>query len=189
MNAHVLVPVKRLDRAKTRLADALSPGERAELMRTMLDRVLAAVRSAGVERITLVTSEPIDADGAVRWNDRGLPWNEALAAALRDVVSEPVAAVISADLPLLRPEEVVALIEATPEAGIVVARAVDGGTNAVSMRPPGAIATCFGEPLSARLHAEAAGARHLECVVLDLPGLAFDVDTPEDLERMREEAA
>jgi 2-phospho-L-lactate guanylyltransferase len=179
VDAHVLVPLKALDRAKTRLADVLSPEERAELMRSLLERVVAAVREAGVDRITVVTAEPID--GYAVWNDRGLTWNDALAAASAEIVTEPLVAVVSADLPLLRAEEVEDLLEATPPRGIAIARALDGGTNAVSMRPPGLVRTHFGEPGSAAVHA-ALGVQH---VVLDLPGLAFDVDTPEDLAKMQ----
>jgi 2-phospho-L-lactate/phosphoenolpyruvate guanylyltransferase len=192
LNAHVLVPLKRLDRAKTRLAEALTAGERAALMRTLLDGVVESVHAAGLDRITVVTSEPLAHDIAATWNDGDLPWNEALATAIAEVVAEDVVAIISADLPFLRPSDVTALIEATPGRGVVVGRAADAGTNAVSMRPPGALPTQFGEPASAALHAASARARRLACVMLDLPGLAFDVDTPEDLERMnavRENAA
>lgn len=179
VDAHVLVPLKRLDSAKSRLVDALSADERAQLMRSLLAGVVGAVREAGLERVTVVTSEPLE-DFDV-WNDHGLPWNEALTAAMREVVTEPVATILAADLPLVRAEEVVELIAATPERGIAIGRALDGGTNAVSMRPPGLVRTRFGEPASAARHA-ALGVEH---VVLDLPGLAFDVDTPEDLARMQ----
>jgi len=176
MDAHVLVPLKALD-PKSRLAAALSPSERAELMRSLLERVVGVVQEAGVERITVVTREPID--GYEVWADGGLPWNDALAGALADVHA-PLAAVVSADLPLLRAEEVEELLAATPERGIAIARALDGGTNAVSMRPPGLVRTHFGEPQSAAVHA-GLGVDH---VVLDVPGLAFDVDTPADLAKM-----
>ena len=179
MDAHVLVPLKALGRAKSRLADALSPVERAELMRSLLDGVVGAVREAGVERITIVTGEPLD-DYEV-WDDRGLAWNDALAAAIEEVVTAPLVAIVSADLPLLRAEEVEELLETTPARGIAIARALDGGTNAVSMRPPGLVYTHFGEPGSAAVH----GGLGVDHVVLDLPGLAFDVDTPEDLARMQ----
>ncbi len=179
MDAHVLVPLKALGRAKSRLANALSPGERAGLMRTLLEGVVGAVREAGVERITVVTAEPLE--GYELWNDRGLAWNDALAAATDEVVTAPLVAFVSADLPLLQPEEIEELLEATPARGIAIARALDGGTNAVSMRPPGLVRTHFGEPGSAAVHAEL-GVEH---VILDLPGLAFDVDTPEDLARMQ----
>lgn len=185
MTAHVLVPVKRLDGAKSRLASALSAEERAALVREMLGHVLAVARRADVGPVTVVSSEPLDLDGVPRFDDRGLPWNEALTAAMREVVVEPIAAIVSADLPLLAAEEVRALAEATPARGIAIGRAVDGGTNAVSMRPPAALVTCFGEPQSARRHADSARALGLRCVLLDLPGLAFDIDRPEDLERLR----
>jgi 2-phospho-L-lactate guanylyltransferase len=179
VDAHVLVPLKALDRAKSRLADALSADERAELMRSLLERVVGVVREAGVERITVVTAESIE--GYDIWLDRGLAWNDALAAAAAEVVTTPIVAVISADLPLVQPDEVEELLEATPAQGIAIARALDGGTNAVSMRPPGLVRTHFGEPQSAAVHA-GLGVEH---VVVDLPGLAFDVDTPEDLARMQ----
>jgi 2-phospho-L-lactate guanylyltransferase len=184
LNAHVLVPLKRLGRAKSRLAETLTAAERAALMLTLLERVVDAVREAGIDRITLVTSEPLAHDVAATWHDGDLPWNKALATAIADVVGEEVVAVISADLPFLQPSDVTALIEATPARGVALGRALDAGTNAVSMRPPGVLPTRFGEPGSAALHAASAGARRLECVMLDLPGLAFDVDTPADLARM-----
>jgi 2-phospho-L-lactate guanylyltransferase len=184
VSAHVLVPVKALDGAKSRLAGRLAPDERAGLMLELLDGVVAAVRAAGVERVTLVTPEPLALRGVDVFDDGGLPWNDALWAAMGGM-REPVATIVSADLPLLRPEEVSALIAATPERGIAIARASDGGTNAVSMQPPRAVRTCFGEPESAALHSRLAQEAGLDHVLVDLPGLAFDVDRPEDLERLR----
>ena len=183
MTAHVLVPLKRLDAAKSRLAEALAADERAELMRGLLQGVLVAVRAAGFERVTVVTSEALE--GIPVWQDRGLPWNEALATAIEEIVTEDVVAIVSADLPLLGASEVRALVEATPPRGIAIGRALDGGTNAVAMRPPGIVLTRFGEPASAAVHASLG----VPSVMVDLPGLAFDVDTPEDLARMRERAA
>jgi 2-phospho-L-lactate guanylyltransferase len=180
----VLVPLKALNGAKSRLARALSPQERTKLMLELLAGVISTVREAGVERIMLVTSEAISPPGVERFDDHGLPWNDALWAAMQ-AVRDDVATIVSADLPLLRSEEVLALIAATPERGVAIARATDGGTNAVSMRPPAAMRTCFGEPQSARLHAELALEAGLEFAIVDLPGLAFDLDRPEDLERLR----
>jgi 2-phospho-L-lactate/phosphoenolpyruvate guanylyltransferase len=178
VDAHVLIPLKTHD-PKSRLADAISADERAELMRTLLERVAAAVREAGIERMTIVSAEPVE--GYEVWSDCGLAWNDALAAAAAEVVRTPLVAFVSADLPFLQADEVEELLTATPERGIAVARALDGGTNAVSMRPPGLVRTHFGVPGSAAVHA-GLGVPH---VVVDLPGLAFDVDTPADLERMQ----
>jgi 2-phospho-L-lactate/phosphoenolpyruvate guanylyltransferase len=178
VDSHVLVPLKRID-PKSRLADALPLEERVRLMRGLLTGVVSAARDAGVERVTVVTGLQLKEYEV--WDDRGLAWNDALAAAMAEVVTAPLVAVISADLPLLRAEEVEELLAATPERGIAIARALDGGTNAVAMRPPGLVRTRFGEPGSAAVHA-ALGVPH---VVVDLPGLAFDVDTPEDLAAWR----
>jgi 2-phospho-L-lactate guanylyltransferase len=178
VDAHVLVPLKRID-PKSRLADALPLEERVQLMRGLLAGVVSAAREAGVERVTVVTG--LSLRGYEVWDDRGLAWNDALAAAMTEVVTAPLVAVISADLPLIRADDIEELIAATPKRGIAIARASDGGTNGVAMRPPGIVRTHFGEPGSADVHASL-GVPH---VVVDLPGLAFDVDTPDDLVRMQ----
>jgi 2-phospho-L-lactate guanylyltransferase len=178
VDAHVLVPLKRID-PKSRLAEALPLEERVRLMRGLLAGVVTAAREAGVERVTVVTGLPLK--GYEVWDDRGLAWNDALAAAMDEVVTTPLVAVISADLPLIQADDVEELLAATPERGIAIARALDGGTNAVAMRPPGLVRTHFGEPGSCAVHA----ALGVASVVVDLPGLAFDVDTPADLARMQ----
>jgi 2-phospho-L-lactate guanylyltransferase (CobY/MobA/RfbA family) len=53
------------------------------------------------------------------------------------------------------------------------------------MRPPGAFATCFGTPQSAAGHERIAWSAGGDAYTLDLPGLAFDLDTPEDLAAWR----
>jgi 2-phospho-L-lactate guanylyltransferase len=104
---------------------------------------------------------------------------------MREVVSEPVVAVVSADLPRVSADDIRHLVEATPGHGVAIARALDGGTNAVAMRPPAVVITHFGEPQSAAVHAQATAAAGLAARIVDLPGLAFDVDTPADLEELR----
>jgi 2-phospho-L-lactate guanylyltransferase len=181
----VLIPVKRLDGAKSRLAEALSADERADLMLGMLGHVVAVTREAAVGPITIVSGEPLSLDGVPSFDDRGLPWNEALAAAMAEVVDQRIAAVIAADLPLVSAEEIRTLVAATPARGVAIGRARDGGTNAVSMRPPGGYSTCFGTPDSAAGHERAAWLAGGNAHTLDLPGLAFDIDTPEDLAAWR----
>ena len=184
--AHVLVPFKRLDQAKSRLAPVMSAEERAALMLELLQGVLVAADEADVGPITIVSAEPVVLPvGVGRFDDRGVAWNEALAAAMRAVGREPIAAVVSADLPRVSAEEIQTLVRATPDRGLAIARALDGGTNAVSMRPPAVVRTRFGEPQSAAVHAQTTAAAGLAARILDLPGLAFDVDTPADLAELR----
>ncbi len=95
----MLVPLKRID-PKSRLADTLPLEERVRMMRSLLAGVVGAVQDAGVERVTVVTG--LNLRGYEVWDDRGLAWNEALAAAAAELVTAPLVAFVSADLPLLR---------------------------------------------------------------------------------------
>jgi 2-phospho-L-lactate guanylyltransferase len=188
-SVHALVPLKRLAYAKTRLEGILTPPERAGLMHAMLADVLTALESVPeVGRVTLVSSEPAAEPLAARhevafWHDRGLPWNEALTAATAAVVSEPVAAIVSADVPLATAYDLSALVRSVPPRGIAIARALDGGTNAVVLAPPGAVDTCFGTPASADRHARIAARAGLDAVVVDRPALALDLDSEADVAR------
>lgn len=188
-----LVPLKRLDLAKSRLSERLDPPARARLMRALLDRTLdQAARAPSVGRIVLVSSDERSAEIAaahgIDWfDDRALPWNDALAAAIAETVRSPDVLILSADLPLVTAADVEQLVAATPARGAAIARARDAGTNAIVMRPAGAIATCFGiqgEHGSAAGHARLAAEAGLEAVIVDLPGLAGDVDSPEDLDEL-----
>src|SRR5690242_20186041 len=174
----VLVPLKRLDLAKSRLAGHLEPAARARLMRALVDRTLRAAAAApSVGRIVLVSSDDRSAEIAaahgVEWfDDRGLPWNEALATATREAVRTEDVLILSADLPLVTSADVETLVAAGPDRGLAIARARDAGTNAVLLRPAGAILTCFGVPGSAARHAELAAEAGLAAVIVDVPGLA-----------------
>src|SRR5690349_14369998 len=129
-------------------------------MLELLRDSIAAAEEAEVGPITVVSSEPVEID-VPRFDDRGLAWNDALAAAMRELVREPIATVLSADLPRVTADDIRALVGATPDRGMAIARALDGGTNAVSMRPAGVVMTHFGEPQSAAVHAQAAAAAGL----------------------------
>lgn len=181
-----LVPLKRLDQAKTRLAAELDPPARVRLMRALLDRTLHEVeRTPSIGRVILVSSDPASegiatGHGIEHFDDRGLPWNEALAAAVAERVTTRAVLILSADIPLVSVDDVEALIAAMPESGVAIARARDAGTNGVAMHPAGAFTTCFGSKGSAALHAARAEAAGLRAVMVDRPGLAIDLDSPDD---------
>jgi 2-phospho-L-lactate guanylyltransferase len=185
---HVLVPVKRLQGAKSRLAASYEPEERRALALRMSAGVVAAARAAhGVDRVWVVSSDPEAALlGADVLDDGGLAWNEGLAhaIALLDPLPDAVA-IVAGDLPLVASADVEALVAAIPARGVAVARAHDAGSNGLGLRPPDALVPNFGLVGSAAIHAERARAAGLEAVVVDRPGLAHDVDTPQDAERVR----
>jgi 2-phospho-L-lactate/phosphoenolpyruvate guanylyltransferase len=187
----VLIPLKRLDAAKTRLAPALTNDERGRLMAGMLGRVARAAVRAGAGRVALASSDPA-APGLARGlgveclSDAGLPWNEGLVHA-RSLLDRPAAAVLylAGDLPLLDAADVTALVEAGGEGTAVIGRAHDGGTNALWVCPATALVPAFGAAGSASVHAARARELGLAAVVVDRPGIAHDVDTPADLAAVR----
>jgi 2-phospho-L-lactate guanylyltransferase (CobY/MobA/RfbA family) len=64
---------------------------------------------------------------------------------------------------------------------VVVVATQDGGTGALLRRPSRVINTAFGQSGSASGHLRLAAAVGIRPVKLDVPNLAFDVDTPSDL--------
>lgn len=182
-----LIPLKRLDLAKSRLQHALAPADRVRLMRLLLEHTVTRVlRAPQIERITLVSSEPASAALAEEWgighfDDRGLPWNEALAAAMREHVESSTVLILSADLPLVTTEDVETFVRLSPRPGLGIGRANDAGTNGLVMSPPAAAETCFGLAGSAARHAALATAVGLRSVMADIPGIALDLDSEDDL--------
>jgi 2-phospho-L-lactate guanylyltransferase (CobY/MobA/RfbA family) len=85
---------------------------------------------------------------------------------------------------LLTTADVEAYVAALTENGAVIARATDAGTNGVAMHPAGAMRTTFGSKGSAALHAELARAAGLMPVLVDLEGMAHDLDTAADLDEV-----
>jgi 2-phospho-L-lactate guanylyltransferase len=182
----ILIPVKRFDEAKLRLAGVLGPGARRRLALSMLGDVLES--AAGWPLRLLVTS---DADAArvaeaAGWSivpDPGSGLNAAVTAGTQRAVAEQAGAllVLPFDVPLVTPGELTELFAI--DADVIVSRSDDGGTTGLLRRPPGAIDPRFG-PASAAAHAEAARRAGLRVRSLRLPGLALDVDDPEDLQRL-----
>ncbi|MDP9263573.1 MAG: hypothetical protein M3O85_04540, partial [Acidobacteriota bacterium] len=89
--------------------------------------------------------------------------------------------VIPGDIPLVTAQELEAIYAAAPPAGTVLVPSRDGrGTNAALRQPTSLFPLRFGND-SFVPHQAAAAATGLPLVVLTLPGIALDVDTPQDL--------
>jgi 2-phospho-L-lactate guanylyltransferase len=185
----VLVPVKRLGAAKSRLRGGL--GDAAdELTLAMLGDLLEALLAAPeLSRVVVVTPDDAVAARARKAgaearvaDDPGL--NPALAAAA-GALAKPGEAllVVLGDVAGTSPADVSALFAALAALGgrgAVIAPARDGGTAALLRAPHDAMGTRFGARSAAEHRALAAGAG-LPFRELSLPGLAIDLDRPEDL--------
>jgi 2-phospho-L-lactate/phosphoenolpyruvate guanylyltransferase len=185
---HVLVPIKRLDTCKQRLSGVLDAGQRRVLMLALLEDALG--QAFGARRMTavsVVTEDPLAiqvaaALGAPALADGGLEWNAGLRHALELLGPAPDGVLfLSADLPTLVADDIDAMIDACPARGIAIGRAHDQGTNALALRPAGAIVPAFGSPHSSAVHAALARTAGVDAVLIDRPGLALDLDTPDDL--------
>lgn len=184
------VPVKDLVNAKQRLVPLLGADERRALAAAMLEDVLAAVASSRIDAVWVVTRDEAVSAIARRFGARLIVETEnrghtaAVAAAQARAGAEGVQvfATIPGDVPCVTGSEVDALVavaDAPPT--VVFASSRSGlGTNGVALAPPDALPLRFGEP-SFDNHVAAARARGLTPRVLPLPGLALDVDDPDDL--------
>jgi 2-phospho-L-lactate guanylyltransferase len=193
-----VIPAKSLVRAKQRLAPALSPAARQDLVLRMLGQALDAVAAAGIPMRVVATRDPAlaalaESRGATAF-DPGVEGDlNAAATAAADYAKRHGATsmlLLAGDLPWIGPEDVVALVDAAAHASVVIAEAKDGGTNALLLTPPDAIPFAYatGAPSAAR-HAELATARGLAPVIVNRTGLARDIDLPADLRDLRAEHA
>lgn len=189
----IIVPHRGLEAAKTRLAPVLDPAAREQLARGLLLRVLKVAREACDDVVVIspsVALEPLVTEAGARLAvQRGMGLNAGLEQARSEALLEGIEtlAVLHGDLPNLSADDIVALLAAVAHpAGIAIGPDRAGtGTNGLAQRPAGAIPFRFG-PDSFAAHRAAAEASGLPAAVVVRPGLAFDLDTPEDLARWLE---
>jgi 2-phospho-L-lactate/phosphoenolpyruvate guanylyltransferase len=181
----VVVPIKTLATAKTRLRGAPLRAPHADLVLAMAqDTVAASVACPTVAEVLVVTDDPVASGALASLGARVV--SDAPAAGLNPALAHgaslaapgrPVAA-LAADLPALRPSELGAALRAAshmPDRGFVV-DAAGSGTTMLAARPGVPLDPRFGAG-SARAHQES-GARRLDG---DWPTLSRDVDTLTDL--------
>lgn len=188
-----IIPVKDLGNAKSRLGETLDAPERVALSLEMLERVvLAASETEGVS--TLVVSRDRRAlvlaqkKGVNTLHDRWQDLNASLEGAAiwcqgRGATSIMV---LHADLPLIKTEDVAAMMQSGASGPCVVISPCrrQEGTNALFLRPPGIIPFIFGRG-SFQAHLDLAAERGIAAHVLRSPTIALDIDTVEDLEVYR----
>jgi 2-phospho-L-lactate guanylyltransferase len=191
VNVWAIVPVKPLNRAKSRLAPVLHRARREYLATAMLRHVVALLaRAPEIAGVLVISRDPhalsdARALGAQTVQESGAPeLNDALtrAAQVTRTLGATATLVLPADLPLIAPEDVAGIVRLACEGGSVVLAPDrhEDGTNALLMRPPGVIPYAFGAGSFGQhlLLAEEAGAG---VHVWQSPRVTLDVDTPDDL--------
>ena len=192
----VIIPVKTLRHAKQRLAHVLTGEERRQLVLAMLADVLdtlSEVKSVGPTLV--VTPDPEVAalarsmSGTVLVEPAAAGLTVAVRRGLADkrVQAAGQALVLPGDVPLASAGEfarVAASGTRRERQHVALVRSREGdGTNALLLAPPDLIEPSFGGSSFVR-HLAAAVARRIEAEVLQMPGLASDIDEPCDLDRL-----
>ncbi len=185
----IIIPVKRLDTAKTRLARP----DRADVALAMALDTVRAVRDAEVAGVVVVTDDERLAAVVTSWaltvpDEKRAGLNAALrhgALVAREQAPDRGVAALAGDVPAVRPKEVrAALALAGAHPRTVVADAAGTGTVLLTAQPGVELAPEWGE--QSRLAHVRSGAVDLTDELGDqVPGLRLDVDTLADLAEAR----
>ncbi len=191
--ADVVVPVKNLSLAKSRLSALLGPKERIGLVEAMLSDVLGALsRARMIESISVITPDRnlarlIEFPNIHILNDPlGGSLNDAIdAITQRSSKTKPGTAllVIPVDVPLVKSSTIDSMVSKSQNHNgpcVVAVQSRDQGTNALLRRPPDSIRAHFG-PASFSVHMAEAGRNGVEFVHFKSADLELDIDTSDDL--------
>jgi 2-phospho-L-lactate/phosphoenolpyruvate guanylyltransferase len=195
MSIIAVLPIKGFAHAKQRLAGELDAGPRRALAEAMCADVLVALRRAKlVDEILVVSGDPnaqqlgATNGASVVVDDReGHNVAASLGVARAVELGATRALLVPGDCPLLDPAELDGLLsrEVESPSALIVPDRHGTGTNALLLTPPDSLTPAFGPDSCPRhiANAELAGT-HPE--VVDVPSLALDIDTPEDLEALQD---
>ncbi|MGX1308146.1 2-phospho-L-lactate guanylyltransferase [Amorphus suaedae] len=189
LSAFALVPVKRLNAAKSRLSPCLSPVQRRHLQTALLGHVLATLATTpGLDGVAVVSADPdvatICARAGVRYiAETAWGLNQALSQGTEALagLGAGLIAIVPADLPELTAADVAAALSEARASGatLVVPDLAGTGTNGLVFPIARQPHFAFG-PDSCRRHLAELGARPFP-----LASLARDLDRPEDLAAAR----
>jgi 2-phospho-L-lactate guanylyltransferase len=193
MSFWIIVPVKDTRQSKQRLMASLDAHQRRMLALAMLEDVLSAVVPVHDRApCAVVTVDPDAAAMAERYGMRVLTdgardgHTGSVMAAARRLASEGAGGFLTVpgDIPNIATAEIEALLDAhgSAPAFTITPSHDELGSNAVACSPVDAVPLRFGSD-SYFPHLAAARRAGIEPTVLRLPGIAMDIDTPDDLAR------
>ena len=192
-----IIPVKPLRRGKSRLSEVFTTEERVELNRQLLENTINTLNSITEIEHVLVVSRDQSAlslareKGAKTVQENGDPeLNIALTRAtiVAKTYSTRGVLIIPADLPLITPEDIYALLAkgADPPVVVVAPDRHRNGTNGLLVSPAGLIDYEYG-PDSFQKHCQRAVDVGARLEVCELPSLELDIDIPDDLVALESE--
>lgn len=148
----VLLPVKRLDAAKSRLAGSLNNQERRSLVLTLLVRTIRIMKKAGYLHIVVVSDEGVvkriaeNLGCAVSGHPLPGTLNEDMQWISAEFATESALLFLPIDLPSLAVEDIVQLVEhdEARRTAVIVSDLEGKGTNALFLPPGVRIRYAFG---------------------------------------------
>ncbi len=192
---YIIIPAKPFHLAKSRLSDVLSPSERVNLSRYLLQRTIQVAKQVG--EVVVISREArirqlAKQTGAWALVESNASLNQAVKQAVDWVTWQDGAQclILPGDLPLVTPTDLLELtdLETHPPSIVISPCRRQNGTNALLVQPPHLIDFAFGVN-SFTKHQNLARQQQMETVVHYSPNLALDLDVPEDLVLWREIAA
>ncbi len=193
----IILPVKAFRDAKLRLAGVLSPQQRAQLSRLMLEDLLYTLHTSDVvEGVTLISSDQSVQVLADRYKaeflltDKDSGYSEDAMQAISTVSAGHIdkIAIIPADIPQLGLADL-SRLDQLHDAGLTLCPAVvDGGTNGVLFSPPLPISLVFGVD-SLSKYCDEVERCGIPVNIVKITGLERDVDRPADLFWLRNQAS
>jgi len=189
MAVFVVIPVKRLDNAKSRLSPLLTDDERKQFCLKMLEDVLKTVKSTKSINQTVVVSNDLGVFhvaknfNAAYLREKKTGLNEAVSEAIGWCIERGATSVLvlPADIPLVTPVNLNRMLALREKASMVISPSRIGkGTNALLLTPPDACPTFYG-PCSFQRHLEEASRRRISFRRFRSQRIALDIDTVEDL--------
>ncbi len=189
MSAFIIIPVKRLEMAKSRLSPLLSINERKQFCLEMLKDVLTAVKTANYIHRTVVMSmdetalQVAKTFDAIPFIQNKLGLNQAILEVINWCIERGVSStlILPADIPLVTSLDLNRIYSLGKNSGIVISPSRNGeGTNALLLTPPNVISTFYGQD-SFRKHIEEASTQGTSIHIFRSLRVALDIDTVEDL--------
>jgi 2-phospho-L-lactate/phosphoenolpyruvate guanylyltransferase len=189
MFVYAIVPVKRIGVSKRRLSQSLNPQERKSLTVAMLQDVLQALKASLVNKILVVSNDKNVAPIAEQFGSsflaparKGLNCaiEEAFAWCMRNKADSVL--VLPADVPLITPKDIDALVKLGSDGSrVVLAPSKDWGTNAFFQHPPHLVHACFG-PDSFKKHVQQACSKRVCLKFYYSLRVGLDIDSVDDLQ-------
>lgn len=191
MMRFALVPIKDPSKAKERLSSILPQRDRTALAYAMIEDVLTALKGSKLlDRLFVATSDEaagelalsLGAEVIKEKKQEGESRSVDSASLLCKDMGAKSVLVIPGDAPLVSSRDVDFILEKEkPYPSVILVPSRDEmGTNAILRTPPDAIPSRFGYD-SFTKHISEAKERSLPYEIYKIPGVALDIDEPDDL--------